>query len=76
MIFYALVLNIVLVYFQLWRPFKAEEEIEEDIEAGDGLDEEGSSSACFCILPGFVLGIAAAVTWFIMNFDLGDNVMS
>ena len=46
----ALVLNIVLIYFQLWRPFKAAQNRRtEDIESGaDEIDEEGSSSALFC----------------------------
>ena len=55
-ILFAAVMNIVLIYFQLWRPYKAEEEERgEDIEAGDGLDEEGSNSACICILTCFLL---------------------
>ena len=61
-ILFAGYLNVVLIFFQLWRPFKEEEEdgeIEEDIEAGDGLDEEGSTSTCFCISTTFLLGIAS-----------------
>ena len=49
----ALVLNIVLIYFQLWRPFKAEQNRRtDDIESGadeiEEIEEEGSSSALFC----------------------------
>ena len=58
----AFILNTVLIYFQLWRPFKAEEGREEDIEVGEGdLDEEGSSSACFCFLTIFILGIGCFI---------------
>jgi len=69
LILFAVVLNIVLIYFQLWRPFKAKEEREEDIEVGeDGLEEEGSSSACLCIfisfgLPMFCMLVYGIVWW-------------
>ena len=66
-ILFAAVMNIVLIYFQLWRPYKAEEEERgEDIEAGDGLDEEGSSYACVSILgtcSSLLLAIIAGVLW-------------
>ena len=69
-ILFAIVLNIVLIYFQLWRPFKAEEEREEDIEVGeDGLEEEGSTSACLCIFTSFLLGIVCVVVYFITTFE-------
>ena len=46
----ALVLNIVLIYFQLWRPFKAEQRSRnEDIEYDDEIVEEGSNTAWFYI---------------------------
>jgi len=42
----ALVLNIVLIYFQLWRPFKAEQQARnEDIECDAEIVEEGSHTA-------------------------------
>ena len=42
----ALVLNIVLIYFQLWRPFKAEQRARnEDIECDAEIVEEGSHTA-------------------------------
>ena len=61
MIFVALVLNILLIYFQLWRPFKVEQNRREDIESSseiessDAIEEEGSSSAWFC-LPAICVG--------------------
>ena len=54
-IFVALVLNILLIYFQLWRPFKVEQNRREDIESSDAIEEEGSSSAWFC-LPAICVG--------------------
>ena len=62
-IFAALILNVVLIYFQLWRPYKAEKR--ENIEAGvngteedqvegeggemeEGIEEEGSKGVCIC----------------------------
>ena len=42
----ALVLKIVLICFQLWRPFKAEQQDRnEDIESGDEIVEEGSNTS-------------------------------
>ena len=62
-IFAALILNVVLIYLQLWRPYKAEKR--EHIEAGvngteedqvegeggemeEGIEEEGSKGVCIC----------------------------
>ena len=46
----SLVLKIVLICFQLWRPFKAEQQDRnEDIESGDEIVEEGSNTAWFYI---------------------------
>ena len=57
----AAVLNIVLIYFQLWRPFKAEEEREEGIEVGEnGLEEEGSSIIFYFL---FVLIVSVSAVY-------------
>ena len=50
-ILFAAVQNIVLIYCQLKRPFKAEEDRGEDIEAGAGLDKEGSSPVLYACMP-------------------------
>ena len=66
-VFSALVLNIVLIYFQLWRPFKAEQQTRnEDIESGDEIEEEGSNTAWFYIAvligcPVFVAFVSAII---------------
>lgn len=75
-ILFAVILNIVLIYFQLWRPFKAEESREEDIEAGeDGLEEEGSSSTCFCmLLASFLLGIVCFYVYIFFFIDLDIDI--
>ena len=66
-ILFSALLNTVLIFFQLWRPFEAEEETEEGIEAGDGLEEEGSSSACFWISITFLLAVASAMYQYIQH---------
>ena len=66
---FALVLNIVLVYFQLWRPFKVKQKRSEDIESCEEIDHEGSCTAWFC-LPAVCAGqcgiilVAALVVYF------------
>ena len=78
-IFSALVLNIVLIYFQLWRPFKVEEKRNEDIESCDEIEEEGSRGAWFC-LPAICVGqcgillIAALVIFIWVKIVLGGVV--
>ena len=65
-IWFAALLNFVLIYFQLWRPFKADEvkREEEDLEAGgDGLEEEWSIFACVPISV-LALTFVSALFWF------------
>ena len=54
-IFAALILNVVLIYLQLWRPYKAgvngteEDQVEgEGGEMEEGIEEEGSKGVCIC----------------------------
>ena len=78
-IFSALVLNIVLIYFQLWRPFKLEQKRNEDIESCDEIEEEGSRGAWFC-LPAICVGqcgillIAALVIFIWVKIVFGGVV--
>ena len=80
-IFVALILNIVLIYFQLWRPYKAEKG--ENIEAGvngteedqvkgqdggkmdKGIEEEGSKGVCICCAFFFLFCIIVLFLFFL-----------
>ena len=82
-IFVALILNIVLIYFQLWRPYKAEKG--ENIEAGvngtdedqvegegggemeEGIEEEGSKGVCICCAFFFLFCIIVLFLIFIIT---------
>ena len=83
-IFSALILNIILIYFQLWRPYKAKKG--ENIEAGvnrteeeqvegqggkmdEGIEEEGSKCCCICL----VFASVSLGPFAFMFYDLLNN---
>ena len=81
-IFSAIIVNLVLIYFQVWRPYKRAEKIEmvgviADKGEGTMIQEEGSKcalmtfTACCCVCCSVIIvivGIIVFLIWSVLNY--------